>query len=386
MAIYAPIHKTFWTDKDLRKLGHIGMHLFNYLFSGPNVTASGMYNISIERMAYDSMIPEDKIREILLNGQIKNVSYDEKSEYVFVHNKLKFSPGGRKELVRISVNNEFKRSPFNPLWKIFNQCHPGLLIDFSTDGQQMPNSYPTDEKIFKSKSLSTVGQQILNRWTSDGQQSANSYSTDDQQLDNSCPTDGQQTNTNTNTMFSLELKTNHPLPLPGRKGDRKKLLGNKGQKFKEIFKRFPGRREYATFCKTRFMAQINSEEDLEALETALDKYIAAHKARKVSDMARIRFMKSNVFFDNGWQIVAQDDWQLGKPQEIKIVKSREALNEESDYFKHQALKELTDKNYKKLQETVKWISEFQADYPEMPKVLSPDLQIKIDSFLTQQEA
>jgi hypothetical protein len=134
------------------------------------------------------------------------------------------------------------------------------------------------------------------------------------------------------------------------------------------------------------MAQINSEEDLNAIEWAMDKYIAAHKSRKVSDMARIRFIKSNVFFDKGWLEVAQEDWQLGKPMQIKIVRSQDSLNEERDYWHTQAEKDFTEKNYKKLHETLKWISEFQDEYPEMPKVLTPDLQIKIDNFLTQQEA
>lgn len=364
MATYSPLHKTFWSDKDLRKLDIFGRHLFLYFFSGPDVTPSGMYSLSIEKMAFESMIPEDKIREILASGKMKNISYDEKTEYIFVHKKLKFSPGGRKEFINNGIKTQYKLTPENPLWKKFDELYPGILKD-------LPNCSPT------------VKQQLDNSSAIVSQQKANRSSTV-QQLFNT------NTNTNTNTVVSVVIKDPNPSLSSGQERGIKNsvtiLSKDRGTWFNKFFKAYPGKKPNPAFCKTQFMGQIRTAEDYAEFERVLEKYVSAHKTRKVADMARIRWMKAHEYFDDGWLKVADPNWSLGKKQMIKIYKSPEAIQEDREYWLAQVIKDLEAKDRKRLEEALESILEIEEEQPGSPKILTHELKDRIDNFLNQKEA
>lgn len=397
MAIYSPLHKTFWSDPDMRKLSPLGRYLFLYFFSGPSVLPSGVYEISIDKIAFDTGVPDEEIRELLLNGTMANISYDEKTETIFVHNKLRYSPGGRKSLLQLSVNNQFKRSSQNPLWKIFNRLYPSYIEGFSnccpTDGQQMDNSYPTDGQQLEEKPSPTPIKQVkIDPITAPSKEPTNSWTTVEQQMDNSCATDGQLFNTNTNTNTKVLSNTKQslppPLPITGKGSTNKKSAPGRGKRFKEIFAAYPGRKESQSFCQTRFMAQIKNADDLAEFERVYEKYLNAHKARKLSDMSRVRWMKSTEFFDGGWLKVADPDWLLGKkePTEFKIVKSAEEIQKEKVFWIEQARKAFDKQDPKFMVEILEDIQDFLREFPSVATVLPSDLKIQIDTFLTQQEA
>ena len=384
MAIYAPLHKTFWTDPDIVGKTPTAKLLFLYLFSGPDVTPSGMYNLSIRKMAFETEIPEAEIRNILLSGQLKNISYDEKTSWVFVHKKLIYSPGGRKEYIRNGINTQVKLSPHNPLWKKFHELYPDILTDVpsssTTVGQQLDNSCEIDKNPIENNTISTVEQQL-----------DNSSATVREQLDNSSATDEQLFNTNTNTMFSVVNKTT-PIPDPfqetgkGIKNPVIKKSRNRGKRFQEFFDRYPGKKLNPIICKAKFMEQIQTDADHEEFLGVFEKYLSAHKARKISDMKRIRWLTAHEYLDGGWRKIGEPDWALGKKPLIRIVKSQDSIREEKQFWLEEAIQALGAKNKNKIISVQEDILEFQGENPGMPKVLTFELQRQIDNFLTQQEA
>lgn len=67
------------------------------------------------------------------------------------------------------------------------------------------------------------------------------------------------------------------------------------------------------------------------------------------------------------------------------VKAHIAVEEESEGYRNQAIKDLKDKNPRRLQEDLVYISSFEKQYKKMPKVLSPDLISAINDFLKGQK-
>ncbi len=173
------------------------------------------------------------------------------------------------------------------------------------------------------------------------------------------------------------LKQKNPIPTLSQKRERE-------NQFLEFFKKYRGRKESKDLCKTRFMEQIVSDDDLAEFDRVFEKYISAHKARKVRDMKRIRWMKSTEFFDTGWKVIADDDWMLGKPQDIETVKSPEALQEESDNYRDQLFMDMAF-NPSRVLEDLEYISEFEIDNPDRPKVVPEYLQSKVNDFLKGQK-
>lgn len=64
-----------------------------------------------------------------------------------------------------------------------------------------------------------------------------------------------------------------------------------------------------------------------------------------------------------------------------ILKSEDTLRLESKDLMELIQKDLNNQDSKRLQEDLVLISDWETDYPEMPKVLSPELQIKINELL-----
>lgn len=183
-------------------------------------------------------------------------------------------------------------------------------------------------------------------------------------------------------------------PIPSLSSDLERVIKKPDPKnsksridwFKEIFRCYPGKKEGSVFCKTRFMDQIKNLEDYAEFERVLEKYISAHKARKLGDLKRIRWMKAADYFDRGWLKVADPEWALGGREVIfKIPKSPDVLDDESCYWRGLAWEAVEKKEVEKLKSIQDDILEFQGENPDMPKVLTPEFQNKVDNILGQKE-
>ena len=132
--MYRSIETTFWTDPKVRGLDYTSKYLFLYFITNPHTHVSGLYYLPLCTMAYESGIPEKKLRypiDTLSGGYLAH--YDDENEIVLVRNMLKYQGRGAKN--RESAVKQVEAFNHSPLATILQ-----ALLDGENDTLSIP--YP----------------------------------------------------------------------------------------------------------------------------------------------------------------------------------------------------------------------------------------------------
>jgi hypothetical protein len=107
---YGVVVKTFWTDPDVRALSRDASHLLLYYCTSPHSLGRmiGVYYCPPEYAAKEAKFTVDEVRALLAGPLRPHVSYDEKTEEVFVHAFAKYNVG---EELHIGKDREGKDKP-----------------------------------------------------------------------------------------------------------------------------------------------------------------------------------------------------------------------------------------------------------------------------------
>jgi len=139
MSKYSPIYQKIWKDKDFLKSSKDAKLIFLYLTTNDAIHISGIYEIPLSTIAYETGIPLATVRQVLTNGSIKNVAYDLENEMVFLVNRLKkYSQGGNPVQVEKGIITQFLENAKTPLWNLFVEVNPYYKTLFSTLDQPLP--------------------------------------------------------------------------------------------------------------------------------------------------------------------------------------------------------------------------------------------------------
>jgi hypothetical protein len=97
MAIYRPIHITFWQDKFTLKLTPEQKYFYLYLMTNSKTKQCGVYELPMSVMALETGYNSETITKLIKNfGEFGKIEYSFENEEVFIKNWIKFNP----------VNNE----------------------------------------------------------------------------------------------------------------------------------------------------------------------------------------------------------------------------------------------------------------------------------------
>ena len=127
---YSPVYPEFFSDPDLRKLPVEQHFFFLALWGNPTTTLSGVYAISLDILALFARCTPEQAREWLNGGRLKNVSWDEGTSSIFVHNALRYrvmSSGGNPEWLAQAVLAE-REQVNSPLWREFDIVYGTKLM------------------------------------------------------------------------------------------------------------------------------------------------------------------------------------------------------------------------------------------------------------------
>ena len=131
MARYRPIFTKIWKDPTFQKYTPNQKLLFVYFVTNQDTSESGIYPLSLKTISDETGLPMKTVRQTLEKG-LKNVSYDFKSEIVFVQKFLRYNGRGRPELIQKSIENDFDRVPTS-LWRIFAELYPAYSENLNLD-------------------------------------------------------------------------------------------------------------------------------------------------------------------------------------------------------------------------------------------------------------
>jgi len=137
MAIYRPIYTNIWKDPTFEEYKPLMKLIFIYLISNESTTESGIYPITIKTISNETQIPIQTVTQLLTNG-LKNISYDSKNSFVFIKNFLKYNGGGRPDLLKKSIEKNFKNFD-TPLWNEFIEIYPEYSANLQTVGKRLVN-------------------------------------------------------------------------------------------------------------------------------------------------------------------------------------------------------------------------------------------------------
>jgi len=133
MAKYRPIQIRIWKDPDFEKYNASMKLIFLYLCTNELTTESGIYAISTRTISQETRIPVKTVNKLLSNG-LKNIVYDFTNNCVFIKNFLKYNGGGRPELLRKSISNNYEEFK-TPLWNEFIKLYPTFSNGLQTVSQ-----------------------------------------------------------------------------------------------------------------------------------------------------------------------------------------------------------------------------------------------------------
>ena len=103
MANYRPIHTKLWSDPKFEPLSLGAKLLFCYLLTNSLRMSSGLYVITLKRMAADTSIKLEEVEQALIElAEAGMVKYDDAKSVVWVVNALRYiqdTPQMRKSVI-----------------------------------------------------------------------------------------------------------------------------------------------------------------------------------------------------------------------------------------------------------------------------------------------
>lgn len=139
MSNYRTVQTKFWNDKDVLKSVKDCRYLLLYLFTNKHINNSGVYELPLSTISYETAIPPAIVKKLFSSGSLKNVFYDFENEMVFVKNARVYHPGGNPVKVEKGILNEFTQTSKTPLWGVFLDAYPCFKEMFLTVSEPLPN-------------------------------------------------------------------------------------------------------------------------------------------------------------------------------------------------------------------------------------------------------
>ena len=124
MSNYRTVQTRFWNDKDVLKSVKDCRYLLLYLITNKHINNSGVYELPLTTITYETAIPSVTVQKLFTNGLPKNVYYDFENEMVFVKNARRYHPGGNPAKVEKGILNEYRQTTKTPLWNLFLEVNP----------------------------------------------------------------------------------------------------------------------------------------------------------------------------------------------------------------------------------------------------------------------
>jgi len=141
MATYRQVYINIWKDPDYENYSPNMKLIFLYLCTNSNTSESGIYSITPKTISNETGVQIQTVKKLLSNG-LKNVLYDFKNNFVFVRNFLKYNGGGRPDLLKKSIDKDYKIYK-TELWNDFIDKYPEFstgLKQFSSNSNSSSNS------------------------------------------------------------------------------------------------------------------------------------------------------------------------------------------------------------------------------------------------------
>lgn len=90
---YGKIVRRFWRDPEIRALPKQARELLLYYCSAPDGNSTGIFMAPPHVVAHDTGIPAKRVPQLLKQYLRRYVTYDPRTEEVFVHNAARHSLG-----------------------------------------------------------------------------------------------------------------------------------------------------------------------------------------------------------------------------------------------------------------------------------------------------
>ena len=139
MAKYRPLYTKVWKDPDFQELSPVGKLVFIYLCTNEATSESGIYPLTYKTLADETGLDRTEAERLLNGNFYKNVEYDPVNQLVFVVKFKRYNTGGKPELVKRSILNDYHAYPQTSLWERFRTEYPELSNGLPTVSQRLAN-------------------------------------------------------------------------------------------------------------------------------------------------------------------------------------------------------------------------------------------------------
>jgi hypothetical protein len=111
------ISTSFWTDKWIRSLDPSERYLYMYLLTNPQTNIAGIYQITLDRIAFDTGYDERTLRPILERFRKMNKAAFVHDEWVILPSWPKHQKWDIKETIKKGIESTLKSIPQNVLYE-----------------------------------------------------------------------------------------------------------------------------------------------------------------------------------------------------------------------------------------------------------------------------
>lgn len=174
MATQRYISTSFWDDKWIRSLDPSERYLYLYLLTNPQTNIAGIYEITIDRVAFDTGYDERTLRPMLKRYAEAGKAYFLNDSWVVIPSWPRHQKAETKATIRRGIDAILAELP-ETIWKMLPKL--GYMYRFldNVDRVQVPYRYPTNT-LYSAGSKVPIGPEL-------------SYSDSDSDLDTDTDTD-----------------------------------------------------------------------------------------------------------------------------------------------------------------------------------------------------
>lgn len=120
---------TWWNEIKNLKMHPFAKTIFFYLHTSHR-SVSGIFKQSIEEIEFKTGVSAGDARFLLSNGDVVGVSFDERNETIFVHDKFRLRSGGESALVVKSILNDYETtSRSRELWLRWAEIYASFVAN-----------------------------------------------------------------------------------------------------------------------------------------------------------------------------------------------------------------------------------------------------------------
>ncbi len=135
MTIYRQVHVHMWKDEWFVGLTVHERLLFTYLIRNERAHFSGLFDLPVGVMAFETSIPEDEVRETLAASERQGrICYEAETGKIFVKNLMCYN-GGSASNKRVMAN---LRKQGDDLWETADQAGPATADRVSIPHPRSP--------------------------------------------------------------------------------------------------------------------------------------------------------------------------------------------------------------------------------------------------------